>query len=336
MSRRSGAAPLSRRRALGIVGAAAGCALLPGGAGAAAPRHEWRGVSLGAPARITLYHPERREARRLIGAALDEIERLEAEFSLFRPRSALSRLNAEGTLAGASHDMRRLMAEALRMSELSEGRFDVTVQPLWRLYAGFYGRHPGHPSGPPESDIRAAAALVDYRAVELGRGRLRLARPGMAATLNGIAQGYVTDRVAELLRGLGLANLLIDLGEHRALGRRGDGRPWRVGLRDPGGGEPRFEFALDNQAVATSGAYGTRFLSGLGHHHLFDPASGRSAGHWQSVSVIAGRATAADALSTALYLTPPDRVARLIGAAGAVRAHFLDHEGRLSTLPGAV
>jgi thiamine biosynthesis lipoprotein len=79
--------------------------------------------------------------------------------------------------------------------------------------------------------------------------------------------------------------------------------------------------------MATSGAYGTRFEPGLGQHHLFDPASGKSAAYCASVTVIADHATTADALSTALFLTPPDERERLLRRAGPARAHVVEATG---------
>ena len=109
----------------------------------AALRHEWTGTALGAVANITLFHPDRGEARSIIRACLAEIDRLEGEFSLFRPDSALCRLNRDGVLPDPSLDMRRLLTEAVRFGDLSGGRFDVTVQPLWRLLAAHQAARTG-------------------------------------------------------------------------------------------------------------------------------------------------------------------------------------------------
>lgn len=323
---------VSRRRAITIFGAAAGSALLPGAAPARpAPLREWYGAALGAQARIALAHPDEAAARRLFDSCAREIERLEAEFSLHRPDSALSRLNREGALETPSRDMVRVLGAARRFSALTDGAFDVTVQPLWLLYADHFFRHPGDAAGPAEEDVAAARALADYRALEVSPARAALTRKGMAVTLNGIAQGYITDRVAELLRDGGIDNVLVDLGEARAVGRHPEGRPWAIGLadpRDPARYGPVVELA--NRALATSGGYGTRFSADGQHHHLFAPASGRSANHHLSVSVVADDATTADALSTGLFVAPPsvaERVARdmleiavyLTGADGEMR-----------------
>ncbi len=308
---------VTRRRVLTLLGAAAGLPLVAGRAARGTlPVFEWRGQALGAEARLLLAHPDEAEARRAAGRCVAEVARLERIFSLFDPASELSRLNRDGRLAAPSHDLRILLADSQRFGELSEGAFDVTVQPLWRLYADHFAR-PGHdPAGPSERRIAAASRLVDYRKIDLAPGRIALAAPGMGITLNGIAQGYITDRAADLLRDSGFDSVLVQLGETRALGG-----PWRVGLADPrGGSETTADLDLVNQAVAVSSGAAARFDPAGRHHHLFDPATGASALRTLAVTVIAGRATAADALSTALAVAPPEAGEKLLREAGAVRA----------------
>jgi thiamine biosynthesis lipoprotein len=143
----------------------------------------------------------------------------------------------------------------------------------------------------------------------------------MGITLNGIAQGYITDRAADLLRESGFDNVLVQLGETRALGRPTADRPWRVAVPDPrGGGPDKAGFDLVNQAIASSSGLAARFDAAGRHHHLFDPATGASTGRSLGVTVIGERATAADALSTALSVAPPEAGERILRAAGAAKA----------------
>ena len=285
----------TRRRLLTIMGAAAGMTLAPSlGRAATAPRWRWRGTALGAKAEIVLIHPDETVAKKLIRLATGEIERLEAIFSLHRADSELIRLNRHGRLKAPSHDMTILLASARQISELTEGAFDVTVQPLWHLYADHFARPDADPDGPSPAAIAAARRLVDYRAIDIEPSEIRLARPGMAITLNGIAQGYITDRVADLLRAHGIERTLIDLGEIHALGARPDGHPWQVAID---GREAEAPIDLVDRAIATSSPAGTAFDRTGRFHHLFDPASGQPSETATQVSVIAALA---DALSTAL------------------------------------
>ena len=297
----------TRRRFIAIAAAAAGLPLTAAGARAEATHlHRWSGIALGAAAEILLHDPDAARARRLIARCIAEIDRLEDVFSLYRTKSAISRLNRDGRLAAPPLELVALLAEARTYSERTEGAFDVTVQPLWRLYAAHFA-HPGaDPRGPAEAAHARARALVDYRAIEIEPAEVRFLLPGMAITLNGIAQGYITDRVAALLQDAGMGDVLLDIGEVRALGHHPDGRPWRVGLRRAAKPETlAHTVALSDRAVATSAGIASPFEPSGRHHHLFDPATGRPAPADGQISVIAPRATTADALSTALAVSPP-------------------------------
>ena len=301
----------TRRRFIAIAAAAAGFPLAAAGVRAeTAPLHRWSGVALGAAAEIVLHGPDAARARRLIARCVAEIDRLEDVFSLYRPASALSRLNRDGRLATPPLELVALLAEARLFSERTEGAFDATVQPLWRAYAAHFAKPGADARGPAEGALAEARALVDWRAVETRPAAIRFARPGMAVTLNGIAQGYITDRVATLLQEAGMGDVLLDIGEVRALGHHPEGRPWRIGLRRAAAPETLARtVSLADRAVATSAGIASPFDASGRHHHLFDPATGRPAPGAGQVSVIAPNATTADALSTALAVSPPARAA---------------------------
>lgn len=324
----SGTLQIGRRRLLRIAAATGGLWLAPGAAARPAEPQSWRGVALGAEASMVLHHPDAAAGHALIRRSVAEIRRLEAVFSLYRADSALSVLNREGALAAPPLDLVRLLAEARGFSEITGGAFDVTVQPLWQLHARHFSAPGADPAGPPADAIAEALARVDHTAITIRSDRIAFGRPGMAVTLNGIAQGYVTDRVADLLRRAGLDHVLIDLGETRALGRHPDGRPWRVGLARPdGSGDIGRIVDLADAAVATSAGHATRFDAAGRHHHLFDPKTGRSTRRHAGVSVIAPTATAADALSTGLMGIDFDRVKDSLRALGPLRAVFTAPDG---------
>lgn len=327
----------SRRRVISILGAVAGLPLA-GAFGGSAARAEnclfqWSGSALGAMAKMTLCHPDQAEAERIVAMSIQEIERLERIFSLHRADSELSRLNRDGVLAAPSHELRLVMLEAVRFGELSDGAFDVTVQPLWSAYADHFAARPATSDGPDADVISRAMDLVDYRGIDIEAGRIKFKTNGMQATLNGIAQGYITDRVADLLRANGIENVLLELGETRALDQHPAGRPWRVGLADPT--DPTSitrTVELENRALATSGGYGLSFDQHEKYHHIFDPRTGASAASNRSVSVVADLATVADALSTALYVLPADQAGHLVRSLSNVTAYMTPAAGQTITI----
>lgn len=297
---------LSRRRLLSISAATLASAALPArGHGLT----QWRGVALGADASITLAHPQ---AENIIARARAEIERLEGVFSLHQPGSALVRLNAAGDLRDPPFELLECLGQCARLHAATGGAFDPTVQPLWALYARHYAD--GTYSGPPDSTARAEAlARTGWQRVRYDPGAIRLA-PGMALTLNGIAQGYIADRVASLLRGMGLDHVLVNTGEFVALGDDPRGGPWQIGIRDgdellPG------QVALQGGALATSAPHGISFDTAGQASHILDPLTGHAApARWKLVTVTAPQAWLADGLSTAFCLMTRDRIDAALAA----------------------
>jgi FAD:protein FMN transferase len=310
--------PISRRRFIAI---AAGAAAWP--VAASEPLYRWTGIALGAHAEIQVSHPDRDEARRIVQLSMAEIGRLEKIFSLYRADSALSRLNRDGTLDVPPADLVRLIHEAATFHDFTGGGFDITVQPLWDLYAR-------HHSGPEDQDVKQALRLIGQDAITAGARRITLGKPGMALTLNGIAQGYITDQVAALMRDNGIENVLVNMGEIRASGQHPGGRPWMAGLEDPENpGSFDRQVPLRDMALATSGGYGTRLGA---FNHLFDPRTGRSAERYGRVSVLARRATTADALSTGMSFLPMEKMASCLRRAGATRVMLTHPDGRMTTV----
>ncbi len=321
---------LNRRQFLRISAATASCGLagLTGRASAAEPAPAvWRGLALGNLASIEIRHAEPTKATRLLTRATAEIERLESILSLYRPDSALNRLNRDGILHDPPLDLVRVLAQARDFGGITGGAFDVTVQPLWRVYADHFMPTNADPAGPSSKLLEQVLARVGYRSLEIEPSVIGLDRGGMAVTLNGIAQGYLTDRIAELLRNEGLEHVLVDLGEIRALGTRSGATPWLAGIGDPGGVAPVAKVDLADMALSTSGSYGFRFDAAGRFHHIFDPRTGTCPRRYASVSVIARSATAADALATACNLLPPNSIAATLKAAGAAHALLIDTQG---------
>ena len=317
-----------RRRFLTITAAAAGSTLLSGSSRASSPVH-WRGIALGADASITLHHPDRGEAGRLLGLCHDEIRRLEGVFSLQRPDSAVARLNRTRYLSTPPTELRSLASRALDVTAATSGAFDVTVQPLWQLYADYFSGPNAGPNGPSPESVESALSLVG-KGLSLRANGITLDRPGMAVTFNGIAQGYITDRVVGLLRRHGVPRAYVDLGEIRVLGAHPAGRPWRTGIRDPRDTSQIARVVpLFDRALATSGGYGTKFDASGRHHHLFDPVTGRSAHYYLDVSVIAPDATTADALSTGISALPVDQALACVDEFDGVEAHFTLPDGHV-------
>lgn len=325
---------VSRRRFITISAATAGLALAPLNRTAASDADivVWRGTMLGATATMKVQHPVKAEAQRLVTAACSEARRLESLFSLYLPDSALVELNRTGVLLDPGAELVDLLATSQRYAKLTGGMFDPTVQPLWELYADHFSRTDADPSGPPQAAVETALARVGWDRLSVSRDRIAMPR-GTRITLNGIAQGYVTDKVVDLLRSQGITHSLVDMGETRAIGARPNGQPWEVGVADPDVvGRTQTTLPIIDRAVSTSGAYGFRFDPKGHFNHLFNPETGGCCELYRSVTTVARSATAADALSTAFSLMPETRIRSLLPQLDIDRVHLIDTVGAVSDL----
>lgn len=267
---------LTRRRFL-TVSAAFACA-----GGTFPEPARWQGRAMGTDASVTLAGASPHAARDAFKAVQRILAACEARWSLHRD-SELTRLNRDGRLAHPSPATFALLTLAGEVHTATDRAFDPTVQPLWRALAE--GRDPG-----------PARRLIGWGDVHLAPEEIRLARPGMALTLNGIAQGAAADLVAAELRRRGFANVLADIGEQVAMGERPGGGPWRAAIAMPDGTlTERAE--LSDCALATSAPSGTTVG---GHPHILGP--GGEPPKWRLASVAAPTAALADALSTAACL----------------------------------
>lgn len=259
-----------------------------------ASQSDWSGVALGAEARVTLVGASERQAQHVFARVHGVLAQIEAQFSLYRD-SALTRLNRDRRLAHPDPDLLALFDLAGRVHAATQGVFDPSIQTLWLATA----------TG---GDLTAARATVGWDRVRLDRDEIRL-DPGMALTFNGIAQGHAADRIADLMRAEGFGDVLIDMGEVRALGLRPDGAFWRARIAGPDG-ERLSDLALSDRALATSSPMGTRI--GGNQSHILRP-DGRPA-LWRTVSISAPEAAVADALSTAACLMDRAAIDRALAA----------------------
>ena len=236
--------------------------------------------------------------------ALDEIDRLEDELSVFRETSTIAKVNrcAASEPVIVPRHLIDLLAACQRVHQETGGAFDITTTPLSRCW-GFLrreGRLP-HPDA-----IEAARASVGFDAVHVSsdEGSVRFGRPGIELNLGAIGKGYALDRASAGLRHSSVVHALLSAGRSSllALGGRGDG--WRVDLVSPlMSGRTIAGLWLRNAAVGTSGA-GEQFViaDGCRYGHVIDPRTGWPAAGVLSATVVASDAATADALSTAFLV----------------------------------
>lgn len=285
------------------------------------------GLAFGTTVSIKVLHDDARVAQAAIQDALRQVKIVDALMSVHQERSQVYQLNRRGRVDAPDRHLLQVLTFARQLSALTAGAFDITVQPLWQAFS----RAAAKGALPAPHELAAAKALVNWRQIELGARQVRLPTPGMAITLNGVAQGYAVDLALAALRAKGIEHALLDTGEFGAIGGKAGGQPWMLGIKHPRQADAlSAKLPLDGRKVATSGDYETYFTPDFVHHHIFDPARGDSPPALASVTVLAPTGLMADGLSTAFMVMGADRAlalaaqwpevdALLIGKNGAIR-----------------
>lgn len=327
----------SRRQVL-ISGGLLGGALIASGAaanGVFAPgisnlkNAQRDGIAFGTKVVLKAAHKDSGVLESALDDAWNEVVAIEHAASLFRPQSALSRLNANGEIDDAPEALLNMLTHARHIAQLTDGAFDPTVQPLWAIYAKAFseGRTPF------DDELAAVRRLIGWQHIDIDGTRVRLGKPGMALTLNGIAQGYATERCLGALRAAGIENAFVDTGEIGIAGKRDGKDPWTAAIADPR--SPGNFLGLSRPAsgiLATSGDYATVWSADYSQHHIIDPATLRSPPCTSSVSVLAPSGAMADGLATAMMVMGPEKSLALTARLEAVEALIVTKTGeRFST-----
>jgi thiamine biosynthesis lipoprotein len=259
--------------------------------------------------------------------ALDEIDRLESQLSVFRENSEISRINGQAATEAVrvEESLFDLLTLCNKLHRDTEGTFDITSGPLTRCW-GFLKREGRVPS---IDDIESARLSVGGEKVLLHdeTRTIRFLRSGMEVNLGSIGKGYALDRVAASMRDR-VANAVLNAGASSILaigaGHRDQG--WSVGLRHPRDKNQRLAtLNLRDCAVSTSGSEEQFFdHEGQRYGHIINPRSGWPARDVTSVSVVARSAAVSDALATAFYIGGRELTERYCAAHHGVLAIMLE------------
>jgi FAD:protein FMN transferase len=249
---------------------------------------------------ITILNLDYDDAGTAIQAAFDEIKRIEDMMSNTLPESLVYELNDKGIVKDVPDEFFKMIRNSFKYGELSEGSFDITVQPILDLYTYTFGEE-GRP--PTDEEIKETKKLVNYNLITIRIRDIEFKKTGMSITLGGIAKGYAIDKAVEVLEEQGIKNALVNAGgDMRALGDK-NGKPWSIALQNPRDKEDYITIIeLNGNAVATSGDYERYYDDEKKFHHIVDPRTGKSATDTISVTIIAKTAEEADALATSVFV----------------------------------
>lgn len=263
-------------------------------------------VAMGTTVSITAYGENRAHLIKATTEAFEELHRLDRQLSVFRPTSEISQLNAAdvGEPVQLGEVTMEVLAAAGRYTELTAGRFDVTVGGLLSSM-GFH------------EDARARRTITDHELADVKEGigwqHIRLGTGGHAirthaATqidLGGIGAGFAVDRMGTILQRHGIeAGLINHSGDVLAIGTPPEAEGWTVAIPDPLAPDRHLiRLTLRDQALSTSSNYRTtRIVGGQKVGHILEPQTGENPEQWASVTMLAPTSLEADALSTALFV----------------------------------
>lgn len=276
---------------------------------------------MGTVVTVTVFTDDEATGRDAIGAAFDEIARVDRLTSRYDPESALVRLNGDARRAGGvpiDPELLRLIARALEVSRASRGAFDPTVGPLMDLW----------PLTPdmtlPDPDaVEAAVRRVGYERVIADTGRGVITFPADAEIdLSAVAKGYAVGRAIAVLARLGVDAAVVDAGgDIGLLGAPPHAGKWQIGVKHPRRDGILGVVTVGGGSIATSGDY-QRYvvIDGRRYHHILDPSTGYPAGGVMSVTITSKNATDADALATAVFVLGAERGMKLVEALPGVEA----------------
>lgn len=280
---------------------------------------------------VTAYAPD----QEAVDAALRECAKYENLLSKTVEGSDVWALNhAGGQWVEISEETREILEKALEYSRLSEGKFDVTIEPCVALW-DFTG---GSEVIPDAAALAEAAERVDHTAVELSETGARL-HDGATVDLGAIAKGYITDRIADFLKERGVESAILNFGGNvLTIGCKPGGEAWKIGVQDPRSprGESIGVLPVTGKAVVTSGIYERGFdKDGIRYHHILDTATGWPIqNELAGVTIVAEDAFDADALSTTVFAMGEEDGLAFIESLEGVEAIFVTREDAVSWTSG--
>lgn len=302
--------------------------------------------AMGSPCDLSIHANDREEASRVADAAIDEVRRIERSYSRYRVDSLLSDINRIAKIGGGisvDGETAFLIDHAFHAYLLSDGLFDVTSGRMREIW------NDEMEVAPCSSDIASLLKCVGLTKMSWREPQLTFSAPGMELDFGGIAKEYAADRAAAVCASAGLRCGLVNLGGDIAvIGAHPDGSPWRIGIRDPMGGDGAIAtLFVANGAVATSGNYERYWeIDGRRFSHIINPKTGWPVEGMPSVTVVGETCMSAGMVSTIAMLkgqAGPEWL-REIGAAhlyvedtgklgGSI--HLEDHRNQLNPLtPG--
>ena len=280
-----------------------------------------------------------KNAEKAIEESVARLNEIDDKMSAFKNYSDISNINNNSgeDFQAVSEETFSLLKTSVKYSELTEGAFDPTIRPLVNLW----GIGTDFENVPSQEGINKKVSLVNYKNIIFNKDNnsVKLLYKNQSVDLGGIAKGYATDVVKDILIRNKIKSGIIDLGGNiYVLGKKIDGTPWLVGIQDPFTPRGNFIGVLNasNKSVVTSGYYEKYFIKdGKKYHHIIDPLTGYpSESNIISATIISDKSIDGDGLSTGVYIMGQDKATKLIESIPGVDAIFITDEKKVYATSG--
>jgi len=294
---------------------------------------------MGTELRLTAWTADEAGANVAFEAVFQEMDRLEALLSNWRPTSDVEQLNATAGKhpVRVGNDLREVLRTAHQVSELTGGKFDVTWGAMSGLWKFDYQNQDN--TIPDPAQVARQRKLIDYRKVVVDEdaGTAFIEREGMKVNLGGIGKGYAVDRARDILQRRGFHDFIVQFGGDMYVAGLQDGHMWRLGIQDPRGPANRIfaQIDLTDSTFSTSGDYARSFVkNGQRYHHIIDPDTGEPAAGCRSVTIVTTSATIADGLSKGVFVLGPEAGMSLIQRLPGVEGVIVSSKNEVLVSPG--
>lgn len=299
--------------------------------------HKRKLSMLGSPLEITVVAQDTIQGNQYIDMAIAEVKRIENLISDWIPSSQISKVNQNAGIKAIKVDKEvfDLVGRAIKVSQITSGAFDISYASMDKIWK-FDGSMKAMPT---EEAIKKSVSKIGYKNIILDSKEqtIFLKIGGMKLGLGGIGQGYIADKVKELLQTKGCVSGIVNVsGDINTWGKQVDGKSWTVAIVNPMNKNKIFAtFPLENSAVETSGSYEKFvFFNGIRYSHIIDPRTGYPAQGIVSVSVFAKQTEIADALATGIFVLGVEVGLDLVNQMKGIQCIIVDDKGKIHTSKG--
>jgi thiamine biosynthesis lipoprotein len=299
--------------------------------------HKRKLSMLGSPLEITVVAKDTIQGNQYIDLAITEVKRIEYLISDWIPSTQISQVNknAGSKPVKVDKEVFDLVGRAIKVSQITSGAFDISYASMDKIWK-FDGSMKAMPT---EEAIKKSVSKIGYKNIILDSKEqtIFLKNEGMKLGLGGIGQGYIADKVKELLLSKGCTSGIVNVsGDINAWGRQQDGNPWTVGIVNPLNKNKVFAtFPLEDSAVETSGNYEKYVIfNRIRYSHIIDPRTGYPAQGVVSVSVFAKQTEIADALATGIFVMGVEVGINLVNQLKGIECIMVDDKGKIHSSKG--